>query len=402
VALVDDAQRIVGLRKPLDPKALLAAAKPRVLAVIESMHRAFVEHQRPGRHLRTLMRDAKQLHSRERRLVSDAAYDLIRFQGILDSILGSQADAHARFLAWQTWHGLSPDTAEAAHPTGRYAAAATFDLPKEATMADLASLSPQGATLLAQGLTEDWVDFVAASNQRAPMTLRCNGRRDQVAARLADEGVETTNGNHCETALVVSGRANVLGSQAFRNGQIELQDEASQCLAIWVAPAGRVLDYCAGAGGKALAMAANAPDAQIYAWDVRKPALDELRRRRRRGRQNITVLPSPSGTFDHVLVDAPCSGSGVWRRHPSYRRQLDQLHDTLSVQRQILDDASTHVETGGRLTYATCSVLSQENEHQVASFLKRHPDFQPLGPAKQLWPHIQGTDGIFGQTLVRK
>jgi 16S rRNA (cytosine967-C5)-methyltransferase len=231
--------------------------------------------------------------------------------------------------------------------------------------------------------------------------------------------------------LRIDGRRPVTSGPAFQSGLVEIQDEGSQLVAAMVAaaPGMRVVDWCAGAGGKTLALAGMMQNrGQIVACDVSAPRLDgAVRRLRRAGVHNVERhlveagdkwLKRRAGTFDRVLVDAPCTGTGTWRRNPDARLRLKpaDLAELLPKQASILDTAQSLVRTGGRLVYATCSLLEEENEAQVTGFLLRYPAFR-IVPLAQAWPldapppnsgdflsltpARHGTDGFFTAVLER-
>jgi 16S rRNA (cytosine967-C5)-methyltransferase len=275
---------------------------------------------------------------------------------------------------------------------------------------------------------------MAAMDAPAPLDLRVNLLKSTLAdaqSALAAEGIEAATTPISPWGLRIEGRRPVTGGKAFRDGLVEIQDEGSQILAALVgaAPDMRVADFCAGAGGKtlALAMAMN-NRGHIVACDVSAPRLDAaVKRLRRAGIHNVErhlVVSGDkwakrrAGSFDRVLVDAPCTGTGTWRRNPDARLRLSEqdLHELLPKQAGILDSASRLVRKGGRLVYATCSVLADENEGQVNAFLAAHPEFSivPLpaawnlpvaapgpGPFLALTPRRHGTDGFFGAVLER-
>ena len=280
-----------------------------------------------------------------------------------------------------------------------------------------------GADLLAE---------MDAALEPAPLDLRVNllrGTRDEAQAALAAEGIEAAPTPYSPWGLRVDGRRSVTSGPAFQSGLVEIQDEGSQLLAALVGagPEMRVVDWCAGAGGKTLALAmAMGNRGHLVACDVSAPRLEgAVRRLRRAGVQNSErhlVAPGDkwakrrAGTFDRVLVDAPCTGTGTWRRNPDARGRLREidLAELVPKQAAILDAAARLPRPGGRLVYGTCSLLPDENEHQVAAFLARHPDFAvvPLerawegeppcpGPFLQLTPRRHGTDGFFGAVLER-
>ncbi len=269
----------------------------------------------------------------------------------------------------------------------------------------------------------------------APLDLRANllkTTREEAQQALAAEGIESTPTPHSPWGLRVDGRRSVTAGPAFQSGLVEIQDEGSQLVAalLGAAPEMRVVDWCAGAGGKTLAIAALMQNrGHLVAADVSAPRLEgAVRRLRRAGVQNCERhLTAPGdkwakrrgASFDRVLVDAPCTGTGTWRRNPDARLRLRQqdLDELVPKQAMILDAAARLVKIGGRLVYATCSLLPAENENQVAAFLERHPDFVQIplaeawpletpppceGPALSLTPLRHNTDGFFGAILERR
>ena len=263
----------------------------------------------------------------------------------------------------------------------------------------------------------------------APLDLRANllkATRDEARAALAAEGIAAEPTPYSPWGLRITGRRAVTTGAAFRDGLVEIQDEGSQLVALLVgaAPGMRVADWCAGAGGKTLALAMTMENhGQILACDISAPRLDgAVRRLRRAGVHNAErhlVQPGDkwakrrAGSFDRVLVDAPCTGTGTWRRNPDARTRLGEqdLQELLRKQAAILDDAARLVKPGGRMIYATCSVLPEEDEDQVGAFLARQPGFK-LAPAALpgglaadpylvLTPRRHGTDGFFAAVLER-
>jgi 16S rRNA (cytosine967-C5)-methyltransferase len=275
---------------------------------------------------------------------------------------------------------------------------------------------------------------MAAMAEPAPLDLRVNllkATPEEVQAALAAEGIESVPTPLSPWGLRVAGRRPVSTGAAFQGGLVEIQDEGSQLVAALLdaRPEMRVADWCAGAGGKTLALAMSMRNrGHIVACDVSAPRLDgAVRRLRRAGVHNVErhlVVSGDkwakrrAGSFDRVLVDAPCTGTGTWRRNPDARLRLTErdLNELLVKQAAILDQASRLVRKGGRLVYATCSILPGENEAQVQAFLSAHPDFSvvPLarawtlaapppgpGPYLQLTPRQHGTDGFFAAVLER-
>lgn len=281
---------------------------------------------------------------------------------------------------------------------------------------------------------------LAALLGEAPTDLRVNlmkGDRAAALAALAKEDILCDEGSLSPLALKIrDGRVPIAATKAFRNGLVEVQDEGSQLIALLVdaKPGLRVCDFCAGAGGKTLALGAVMQNkGQLLALDVMKGRLDRAQVRiRRADLHNIERhllrdhrdpwLKRRKAKFDRVLVDAPCSGSGAWRRNPDARWRLgeEELRRLVGLQAEILESAQRLVKPGGRLIYATCSLLAEENARQVEAFQANHPEFTAL-PAASVWGEISaapypgdpaeanlmltparhGTDGFFMAVLER-
>lgn len=257
---------------------------------------------------------------------------------------------------------------------------------------------------LRSSLGDDWTAVADSLRHRAPVFLRANvarTTREEAQAALAEDEIGTRPHDLSPWALeVTSNPRRVAASQAFREGLVELQDAASQavCAAISVQRGSTVLDYCAGGGGKALALAAMG--AAVSAWDAAPSRMRDLPGRADRAGVRIEVLAEPPrGSFDVVLCDAPCSGSGAWRRTPDAKWRLtpDRLADLAKLQAHILNAAHRLVRPGGTLVYATCSLLDVENNDQIESFLSRVPAWNILA-RRRLTP-LDGADGFYWAQL---
>ncbi len=252
------------------------------------------------------------------------------------------------------------------------------------------------------------VGELSALAGEAPLDLRVNplkGTREQAAATLATEGIGATPTALSPLGLRVRGRPPLTASSAYRSGLVEVQDEGSQLAALLVdaQPEHRVCDFCAGAGGKTLAMAARmANRGHIVACDVSGPRLEGAAKRLRRAgvhnveRRNLSGERDPwvkrhRASFDRVLIDAPCTGTGTWRRNPNARWTLTpaDLAELVELQSRILESASRLVKPGGRLVYVTCSLLADENEDRVTAFLGGGAPFR-IVPVADLWPSAVG------------
>lgn len=248
-------------------------------------------------------------------------------------------------------------------------------------------------------------EFAAVSRAmraRAPVFLRVNlarGTREAAQATLAAEGIVTRAHPLAATVLeVTDGARRVQTAAAYLNGVVELQDAASQAAVemVPISEGDRVLDYCAGGGGKALALAARAPGARITAHDIDAGRMRDLPVRAKRAGARIALARpgAPEGLFDLVVVDAPCSGSGTWRRTPDAKWRLapEGLERLVALQSEILDRAAEFVLPGGRLCYMTCSLFACEDAEQAQRFSDR-TGWEPLAQ-RQLLPE-DGGDGFF-------
>ncbi len=252
---------------------------------------------------------------------------------------------------------------------------------------------------------------MAALLTAAPLDLRVNpikSTREIMLHALRDLGLQAEASPMAPYGIRVKQRPSLARLPMLKSGEAEIQDEGSQLVAMLVdaRPGERVVDFCAGAGGKTLAIAAQmANKGHVIACDVREGRLKRAAERfRQAGLHNIEtrLLASETdrwvkrhkGGFDRVLVDAPCSGTGTWRRNPDARwraTEEDGLDNLLSLQARILASAARLVKPGGRLVYATCSMLPQENEDQVAAFLAAHPAFHVV-PLSEVAPWLTNSD----------
>ena len=296
------------------------------------------------------------------------------------------------------------------------------DMPEEI----MAECPPQLALVLKEKFGKNFMREMRAMLKPATLDLRINPlktTREDILKALTDMGFKAELCKLSPWGVRVFERQNLNALPMLKNGEVEIQDEGSQmvALAVGAKPGERVVDFCAGAGGKTLAIAAMMQNkGKIIACDVLAKRLERSTERfRRAGLHNIEVRPLSSerdpwvkkhkGSFDRVLCDAPCSGTGTWRRNPDARwRDLGPgLGELLKTQAEILDSAARLVKAGGRLIYATCSLLPDENEKQIEKFLAAHVDFalSPCGlngaDFLTLSPAQHGTDGFFAATMVK-
>ncbi|MDB5740531.1 MAG: hypothetical protein JWP16_1571 [Alphaproteobacteria bacterium] len=383
--------------------------------------------QPTDRFLKSWFRIRRFAGSKDRRAIAEQVFSVQRSRARLAHRMGSDTPRALMIAA------LPPDEIEALF-TGGYGPAPLTDMER---IALTAAQSPAPAWVqgeypawLERELTEAFGDRLheemAAFQQRAPADLRVNtlkATRDDVIAALTADGIACTSTPYAPHGIRIGGDATNLSKSAlFESGAFEFQDEAAQIAAALcdVRPGMRVLDLAAGAGGKSLAFAAAMQNqGEIVACDVRGEALFELQKRAARaGATIITTLPldhgQPSGQFDAVFVDAPCTGTGTWRRQPELRWRLTpaRIAYLTSVQDKLLDQAAGLVRLGGMLLYATCSVLPAEDWARIAAFQTRNPGFAPvnlgenraipgLGQDFRASPATTGTDGFYAAGLRR-
>jgi 16S rRNA (cytosine967-C5)-methyltransferase len=374
--------------------------------------------------IQSLLAGRRAFGSRDRRLYRELIYTTLRYLPWIEPLLDSEPDKAAGVAAW-----LSADTPA----TQAFRAAATAGWPpcpgrlaeKAALLGDrIAPNHPFGLPL------PDWFRahcpeaFGAAEADallaRAPLWVRLQrGDGQRAMEAFAATGWAGQRSEILPSAFKLPAEAEVAKSEAYRDGEIEIQDLGSQLIlaSVGLEPGTSWLDACAGAGGKTLQLAQLlGPAGRVDAHDIRAGALAELRQRAQRAAlQNITTLSAPSDhSYDGVLVDAPCSGTGTWRRSPHLKWATTpaQIEAFATRQRALLQDFSRRVRPGGRLVYATCSLSRRENAEVLASFLAANPDFSPAPFANTfgfvpqnggftILPARHDTDGFFVASLRR-
>ena len=265
------------------------------------------------------------------------------------------------------------------------------------------------APRLQHSLGPDFTAIMQALQHRAPVFLRVNlarTTRDKVIALLAADGIEAQPHPLADTSLnVLTPSRKLMTIKPYLDGLYDLQDAASQAIVddIPAYPGQKILDFCAGGGGKTLALAARL-GSHIWAHDGEPARMRDLPERARRAGAKIGILTAADqhSPYDVVLVDAPCSGSGSWRRDPAGKWALTEarLAELTALQAEILAKAAPLVAQNGVLAYATCSLLADENQDQIARFLQHFPDWQQIS-ARHLTP-LDGADGFFLSILMRK
>lgn len=412
-----------------------------------------------------LLRRERRLWAQERRAVAESVYGMLRSerriawlleQGLGEETaasLGRQAQHALHYEAWRVLDrgvpparalaegGLSPALlpglsacADPAPHLERLAADPIRRLGVEQALPDW-----MAALFIRELGTEAAFAAAAAMNERAPLTLRANRLRTDrqgLLRALQDEGVPARPTPFSPEGVTVEGRQNLFQLRAFRQGLFEIQDEGSQLLAQLVDPhpGWLVVDACAGAGGKTLALAATMRNrGRIVALDTEARRLEKFApRARRAGVHNWeahqvaedgigpALEEKLTGKADAVLIDAPCTGLGVLRRNPDARFRLDEgsVARFAALQRELLVRYAALARPGGRIVYATCSIAREENEEVVEAVLREHPELELVPPAEtlgqelaerlgaerhlRLYPHVHGTDGFFAALLRPK
>ncbi len=244
----------------------------------------------------------------------------------------------------------------------------------------------------------------------APIVLRANGNREKIMAQLKEEGLSVHACARSPLGIVLEQYANLTESKAYKKGLIEVQDEGAQLLSIdiGVKPHDDVFDFCAGAGGKSLIFAQLMQNKGfIQAYDASYKRLSELGKRAFRAKatiiKTVTRLPETHKKFDFVVVDAPCTGTGTWRRTPDMRWNIteNQIQSIVKTQAEILNQAAEYVKNGHYLAYITCSLTRDENELQTEHFLKTHPRFLAVRE-KRYSPFLTQTDGFYLSIMQKR
>jgi len=389
--------------------------------------------------LSKFFRDHRQLGQNDRGFVAETAYAVLRRRRLLEKLLGAEANPRRLVLAALVkLAGVSQRQIEQALNEKEQKWVAEFKgrAAGELTLAEQADFPDWLAgRLLAHLGPDELLRLAQALNQPAPLDLRANPlklERDAVLARLSEEGVAAEAGALSPLAIRLKGKPALQKHPLYLDGTIEVQDEGSQLLGYLLAPkrGEMVADFCAGAGGKTLLLGAlMRSTGRLYAFDVSDKRLGRLKDRvARAGLSNVHPVTIANendlrvkrlaGKLDRVLVDAPCSGLGTLRRNPDlkWRQTAEGVAELARKQHDILKGAARLVKKGGRLVYATCSILPEENEAIVAAFLAAHPDFRQVsaqeilakqgialacGETLRLAPHTHGTDGFFAAVLER-
>lgn len=386
-----------------------------VKSVVETLGLIFNENKYADKAIEAALRGHKKWGSRDRRFFAEATYDIVRWWRLLLAVTDQEdRESIDYWPVMGAWLLTIKDQ----------------DLPD---YEELKNLNPQNWVQRLEVLQKqvsyresipDWIDQLGASqlkeswpkalrelNQPAPVFLRTNRIKtdpETLQARLKEEGIETHTLDFLPDGLCLEVRKNVFKTQAFKEGLFEVQDGSSQQVApfLQVEPGQRVIDACAGAGGKSLHLAALMKNkGRIIALDVYQSKLNELKKRSRRNGVDIIETREITSTkvtkrlaqqADRLLLDVPCTGLGVLRRNPDTKWKLtpERLEELIKIQRDILSRYSKMVKPGGKMVYATCSLLPKENREQVDWFLSEHSQWV-LEEDRSILPGENNSDGFY-------
>lgn len=395
-----------------------------VFATISALDQIFNEGKQADKVLKNTLKLDKRWGARDRSFIAETTYDIVRWKRLYAEIAEvrepfDRPKLFRLFAVWATLNGIKiPDWKQFEDtPTRRIKG--KFD--QLSQIRKYRESIPDWLDELGEKeLGKKWDSEIAALNQLADVVLRVNTLKttvENLQNELADLDIHTDRLPGYPDALVLKERANVFTTEAFKNGLFEVQDASSQKVAKLLdpKPGMKVIDACAGAGGKSLHIATLMENkGQVIAMDIYSNKLVELKRRARRNDifnietrliDSTKVVKKLNGKADKVLIDAPCSGLGVLKRNPDakWKLQPEFLDAIRQTQKELLDSYSRMVKPGGDLVYATCSILPSENEKQVKEFLKREAgkEFTLLKEEKIL-PSKSGFDGFYISLLKRK
>ena len=396
-----------------------------VYTTIDSLNAIFNEGEYADKVVARALKKDKRWGSADRKFVAETIYEIVRWKRLYAEIANVKApfdrDSIWRmFASWAVMRGFDiPDWRQLEGTPERKIKGKFDELSKIRVMRE--SIPDWMDELGVKELGEEiWTKEIAAQNQQAKVILRTNTlktTKENLRNILMDLNIETEFLENQPDALVLKERANVFMNDAFKNGFFEVQDASSQLVAAFldVKPGMRVVDTCAGAGGKTLHMASLMENkGQLIAMDLYESKLKQLKlRARRNGAFNIEyriidstkVIKKLHEKADRVLIDAPCSGLGVLKRNPDakWKLQPEFIENIKKTQAEVLENYSKIVKPGGKLVYATCSILPSENELQIKHFLTTEIGKSFIFVAdKKLLAHQSGFDGFYMALLERK
>ena len=395
-----------------------------VFAVIDALNMIFNEGEYADKVIEKVLRYDKRWGARDRAFIAETTYDIVRWKRLYSEIAEvhepyTRPNLFRLFAVWCVLRGIRlPDWKQLEETPERRIKGRFDELSKIRKFRESIPdwMDELGEKALGNKL---WTKEIAALNQQADVILRTNTlkiQKEQLQAFLAKDEIETEVLEGYPDALRLKERKNVFTTQAFKDGLFEVQDASSQLVApfLEVKPGQRVVDACAGAGGKSLHLASQMENkGQLIALDIYESKLKKLKiRARRNGVHNFEtrvidstkVIKKLHNSADRLLLDAPCSGLGVLKRNPDSKWKLEPefIDRIMGVQQDILQNYSKMLKKGGQMVYATCSILPQENTEQVKKFLASEAgqDFEFI-KEKNVYASESGFDGFY-MALLKK
>ncbi len=386
-------------------------------AITEALTSIFWDGYYADKVIERIFKANRKWGARDRKFVAEAVYEMVRHWRYLWLVSGEEITDDPEVLEnlFGVWWWLNKKESTKFMKT--HINAIKTNMHQKMTRAEKESLPDWMDELAVSELGAAWDDIIPALNQRAKLYLRVNllkMNRDKAIRDLTAEEIDVLPVEGALDAMIVPSKKNVFRTKTFKEGGFEIQDVASQSVAYAAAvkPGMRVIDACAGAGGKSLHMASLMQNkGKIISLDVHDKKLEQLKLRARRAGANIIetklidstkVIKRLEKTADVVVLDVPCSGIGVLKRNPDTKWKLtkEEYLETLGLQKEILSRYSSMTKAGGRLIYSTCSILPSENDKQVDAFLAANTGFKLL-TKKTFLPNVEGFDGFFVATLER-
>lgn len=392
--------------------------------IIFNLDQIFFKKKFADKAIEQSLKSNKKWGSRDRKFIAETTYTIVRYWRMLNEMMGINAEENSDYL-WKLFAG--------------YLLWKNIPLPQweEFTSIDQNNiLNEKGSKLSERKIKEsipDWLDElgerelgnkwdaeIAALNKEAPVILRANTlkiSREALQRKFSEIGIQTSPLEFTNDALLVEQRQNLFQTPYFKEGYFELQDASSQLVANYldVKPGMRVIDACAGAGGKSLHIAALMQNkGKILSLDTEEWKLKELKKRANRNGIDIIetrtitsskVIKRLADSADRVLLDVPCSGLGVLRRNPDAKWKLtnERIEELKSLQQKILESYSSMVKPNGKIVYSTCSILPSENEGQIERFFSSESNRQKfkLIDERKISPAVDGFDGFYISVLQR-
>lgn len=393
-----------------------------VNAVVESLKQIFLQRKHADRLIKRLFEENRKWGSRDRRFVAETIYEIVRWWRLLWALLDEEPKLETEILykliaVFYIIKGYSLPPWDEFSSINKEEVLQKYKSSKQ--VRTIRESIPDWLDQMGEKEVQDWDNEIHSLNQQANVILRVNTlavSKKDLQQLLFAEGIETSETSFAPDALILNERQNIFNSKNYKEGLFEVQDAASQQVAPFVQaePGMRVIDACAGAGGKSLHLGVEMQNkGRIIALDIHDWKLNTLKRRAKRNKLDIIetrligskkVIKRLKDSADRVLLDVPCSGLGVLKRNPDTKWKLTPsiFENVVLSQKQLIQNYSVMVKPGGRLVYSTCSIFPTENENQVERFLISMGGQFELLEQRNVSPFIHGFDGFFMASMLRK